>query len=77
MALQNSGTSDGEPVRFFRQGVAQSMTAWSSFRQSPQISPTRFPQSIFRKAAMSQYSLDELRRRYVVEKRPLEASIEQ
>src|SRR3954447_21869590 len=48
-----------------------------NFRQSPQSSPTRSPQSVFTKAAMSQYSLGALRQRYVVEKRPLEASIEQ
>jgi hypothetical protein len=48
-----------------------------NFRQSPQSSPTRSPQSVFTKAAMSQYSLDALRQRYVIEKRPLEASIEQ
>src|SRR5689334_6180097 len=35
------------------------------------------PQSVFTKASMSRYSLDVLRRRYVVEKRPLEASVEQ
>src|SRR4051812_49928949 len=37
----------------------------------------RFPQSVFTKASMRQYSLDLLRLRYVVEKRPLEASVEQ
>src|SRR4051795_7344881 len=51
--------------------------AWLNFRQSPQSSPTRSPQSVFTKAAMSQYSLHVLRQRYVVEKRPLEASVEQ
>ena len=47
-----------------------------NFRQSPQISPTPH-HSQFTMAAMSQYSLNVLRRRYVVEKRPLEAKVEQ